>query len=100
MNVEKFGSSDYILLSPNMKRTFINIVKTHLDDYLEGVEARTLIIFGEDDKETPVYMAKRFKKKIKNSELFIMENSGHFCFLDNKYIFIKTLKNFLEKEEG
>ena len=64
------------------------------------MQAPTLIIFGEDDKETPVYMAKRFKKKIKYSELFIMENAGHFCFLDNKYIFIKTLKNFLEKEEG
>ena len=99
MNVEKFGSSDYKALPPNMKRTFINIVKTYLDDYLEGVEARTLIIFGENDKETPVYMAKRFKKKIKNSKLFIMENAGHFCFLDNKYIFIKTLKIFLEKEE-
>ena len=90
-------SSDYKNLSDVMKESFVKIVNENLDERLKSVKNKTLIIFGENDKETPVYMAKRFFKNIKDSELYLMKNAGHFCFTDNPYEFNFTVKEFLLK---
>ena len=89
------GSEDYRNLGYDMQKTFKNIVNTHLNDFLPDVKAKTLIIFGEKDEVTPIYMARTLKRKIKDSELVVIKNAGHFCFNDNRYLFVKTLKEFL-----
>ncbi len=95
LDVSKFGSSDYLKLNDNMKKIFINIVNTYLDDFLPYILCPTLIIFGEDDKTTPLFMAKKFSKKIKNNKLEILSNAGHFCFIDRRLKFLQLLKDFL-----
>lgn len=95
MDVSKYGSCDYKSLSADLKKIFISIVNTHLDDFLPNVEAETLIIFGKEDKTTPLYMAKKFKKKIKNSKLIILEGTGHFCFVERRLEILSNLKTFL-----
>ena len=99
LDVSKFGSCDYLALDEDMRKVFNSIVKTTLDDFLSNVEAETLIIFGKNDKTTPCYMAKKLHKKIRKSKLVFIENSGHFCFNDNKYKFLKELKSFINKGE-
>ena len=54
----------------------------YLDNFLDKIENQTLIIFGEKDRETPLYMAKSLNAGIKNSSLKIIKNAGHFCFID------------------
>ncbi len=95
LDTSKYGSRDYLALSPNMRKIFTNVVNTHLDDFLPNISAQTLIIFGEEDEVTPIYMAKRLNKKIKNSTLLLLPNCGHFCFLDRKLEFLEAVKNFL-----
>lgn len=99
MNVSKYGSCDYLALDDGMKKVFNSIVNTHLDDFLSSITAKTLIIFGKNDDVTPIYMAKRFKRKIKNSKLILLEDAGHFCFVDRRYEFLTLLSDFLNKEE-
>lgn len=89
------GSSDYCKLSDDMKKTFVSIVNTPLEEYCPQIVARTLIVFGERDNETPVYMAKRLNRLIKNSELVILEGAGHFVFVDREMAFVRVTKNFL-----
>ncbi len=96
MDVSKYGSCDYLALDPNMRKVFTNIVNTHLDEFLPYIKCDTLIIFGKDDKTTPIYMAKRMKRKIKTSKLVILEEAGHFSFVDRKLEFSQELKNFLQ----
>lgn len=93
------GSSDYNALSDNMKQTFVSIVNTHLEEYCKNISAKTLIVFGENDIETPIYMAKRLKKLIKGSKLVILPHAGHFCFQERSMQFKRLLTNFLTKEE-
>ena len=97
LDISKYGSCDYLALDNNMRKVFNNIVKTNLDDFLENIEAETLIVFGEKDKVTLLYMAKKFKTKMKKSRIKIIPNGSHFCFLDNRYLFIHYLKEFLEE---
>ena len=95
MNISKLGSMDYVSLSPNMKKVFSSIVSTHLDEYASMIKQKTLIVFGENDKETPLYMARRLNKLIKNSTLVVMEECSHFCFQEKPYEFCKIVKSFL-----
>lgn len=97
--VSNSGSRDYQALSPEMKELFKNIVNTHLDEFCHLIKAKTLIIWGKDDKETPFYMAKRLNKKIENSRLEILENSGHFSFLEKRLEFFCLVNDFLKEEK-
>lgn len=95
MNVEEYGSSDYRSLSFEMKKVFVSVVNTFLDENAKIIEAQTLIIYGKNDQETPIYMAKKFNKLISNSTLRIIENAGHFCFIERKIKFCEILDKFL-----
>lgn len=93
--LKNFGSTEYKNLSGFMKESYVKIVNEHLDGYLKYIENKTLILFGENDKDTPLYMAKKFKKYIKNSTLHIIKNAGHFAFIDEPYVFNLYLSEFL-----
>ena len=90
------GSKDYNELSPIMKKTFVNIVSTFLDEYAININVPTIIFWGKKDKDTPIYMAKRFKKLIKNSELIVVKQAGHFSYLDNLNLFVEII-NYMAK---
>lgn len=95
MDVSKLGSCDYLALTKPMRRIFSNVVNTHLDEFLPFISASTLVIFGKDDKTTPLYMARKLKRKIKNCKLVILEDAGHFCYIDRRLEFLNNLKLFL-----
>ncbi len=96
LDTSKYGSCDYLALGSDMRKIFSNIVNTHLDEFLPFIDAKTLVIFGENDKTTPLYMARKFKRKIKNSTLIVLKFAGHFCYIDRRLEFLELLKNFLE----
>lgn len=91
------GSSDYKALSQNLRKTFVNIVNTNLEKYAIHINVPTLLVWGAKDKDTPLYMAKRFKKLIKGSELIVYKNAGHFCYLENAFAFSLILNAFVEE---
>ena len=99
MPVKGKASRDYKALSPEMKKTFKSIVNTHLNSYAKHMKVCTLIVWGREDKETPIYMAKRLNRYIKNSRLEIIENGGHFCFLDCPLEFFSIVYQFLKEEK-
>lgn len=97
LDTSNMGSCEYLALNDNMRKTFKNIVNTHLNEFLKDVKVPTLIVFGKEDKTTPLYMARYLHKKIKNSELILIDKAGHFCFNDNRYAFLKNVKSFIEE---
>ena len=97
--LKNFGSSEYKKLSPIMQKSYLKIVNEHLDSEYEQIKNQTLIIFGDRDKETPLYMAKKINKYIKNSKLIVIKNAGHFAFIDNSALFNAYLLEFLKGGE-
>ncbi len=93
--LSRLFSADYNALSPVMKESFKKIVSEYLDDRLKDINNPTLLVFGAKDKETPLYMAKRLNKGIGKSRLLIIENAGHFCFIDKPNKFNMEVKEFL-----
>ena len=92
----KKGSSDYALLqSDTMRETFKNIINLDLKPKLNNINNPTLLVWGENDQDTPLYMAKIMEKEIKDSGLVVLENAGHFSYLDNTNKYLLVTDNFL-----
>lgn len=98
--LKNFGSSEYKTLSPVMKKSYVKIVNEHLNKEYKQIKNPTLIIFGENDRETPLYMAKKIKKYVKNSRLIIINGAGHFAFIDNYALFNIAVIEFLKGGEN
>ena len=78
-----------------MKKSFIKIVNEILDEYLGFIQNQTLIINGDKDTETPLYMAKKLNENIPNSTLLMFKGATHFCFLDKPNKFNMEVKEFI-----
>ncbi|MGB9696841.1 MAG: alpha/beta fold hydrolase [Ignavibacteria bacterium] len=72
-------------------------IATRLDSTsaLNNINIPTLLIFGEEDKLTPLNCARTLKEGIKNSELAIIPCAGHLSNIENQQGFNKTLEKFL-----
>ncbi len=86
--------SDY-LFSEDLKGTFRKVVSEDITPYLSRIFQPTLIIWGRHDEVTPISRAEIFRRDITNSQLKIMEQSGHFPYQDASAEFISQLENFL-----
>ncbi|MBQ7579580.1 MAG: alpha/beta fold hydrolase [Clostridia bacterium] len=95
-SLEKFASADYKRLTSSERKSFSNIVCEDLTNCYAQINAKTFIYWGKKDKETPLYMAKKLNKIIKNSGLYVDKNAGHFSYLENSTKATNAVKYFLE----
>lgn len=92
----KRGSTDYKDASENMKKTFINVVNEDLKSLLPNINVPTLLIWGKQDKDTPLKDAKIMEKLIPDSGLIVFENAGHYSYLEYLNDFLRITINFVE----
>jgi pimeloyl-ACP methyl ester carboxylesterase len=64
---------DYLNTSGNLKKTFQNINTAYYDKEIKNIKTPTLIIWGKNDKITPVWMANTLSRNINNSKLKVIE---------------------------
>ena len=88
------GAEDYVA-TPQLNKTFVQVIGEDLAPYLERIALPTLIIWGENDFETPIDDAKFMAKRIPGAELKTIKNAGHLSFLDQPEKFISYLKDFV-----
>jgi len=62
---------------------------------LSTIEVPCLIIVGEQDQLTPVKYSEFFRKKIKNSELHIINKAGHMVMLEKPNEVNQAIENFI-----
>lgn len=90
----KFNKNGIEKMTEANRLSFIGIVNEHLDYKLPFVTQKTLIVEGNRDKVTPMYMARRMNRGILNSRLVVI-NGGHFAFIDDYSSFNIIVKDFL-----
>ena len=95
--LQKFYSKDYQSLSPVMKESFVKIVNERLETAAERIETPTVLIFGDKDGETPVYMGRAYNKRIRGSKLYIIKGAGHFAFVDRPREFCEIIREFFSE---
>lgn len=77
----RFGSRDY-KAAGELRRTLVKTVNEDLAVQAQTIDVPTLLLWGEDDAETPVDLARNFNRLIKGSELFVFPHKGHEPFAD------------------
>jgi pimeloyl-ACP methyl ester carboxylesterase len=90
------GSEDYKNTSPSMREIFKKVVNEDLESYAKHVYVPTLLLWGENDKATPLEMGKKFLSLIIGSNLKVIKNSGHYAFLDQKDEFLDSVNEFID----
>jgi pimeloyl-ACP methyl ester carboxylesterase len=93
--VEAAGSKDYRALSGVMRRTFVKVVNQDLRPVLRRISSPTLLVWGRDDTETPLYMGELMEKEIPDAGLVVLDGAGHFSYLDRFDRFTLILRSFL-----
>ena len=93
---EKYGSRDYNALDDEMKKTFVKVINLDLTDLYEKFRASTLLIWGDSDTETPLWMGKEMEKRIPDAGLVIFEGGTHFAYLEQLQRFNTIVCQFLK----
>lgn len=94
---KKFGSTDYRDSDGIMRNIMVTVINDDLEPLLEDIKAQTLLVWGKDDEDTPVYMGEIMERKIKGSGLVVLENAGHFSYIDQFQRFKLIIDSFLEQ---
>ena len=92
---EKYGSADYNALDDEMKKTFVKVVSEDLRPLLPKISASTLLIWGEKDQDTPLWMGQAMEQEIRDAGLVIFENDDHFAYLRQWPRFVTVVRAFL-----
>jgi len=93
--VQKFGSPDYRVLTPDMRKTFNKVIGLDLTDRLDKIQASTLLYWGAQDTETPLWMGQLMEEKIPDAGLVVEEGCGHFAYLEQNAKFLRITGSFL-----
>jgi pimeloyl-ACP methyl ester carboxylesterase len=93
---KKLGSSDYQKLSGVMRATFVRSVNEHQDHLMQDIKQEILLIWGRNDTATPLEQGERFEKFLPKSALVVIEDAGHYAFLDKPKQFAAIAQAYLE----
>ncbi len=91
---QRVGSRDYQEAGP-MRATLVKSVNQNLRPLLPKIQASTLLIWGENDTDTPISFGKIMEKEIPDAGLVILKDAGHFSYLDQLPQFREIVANFL-----
>lgn len=95
---DKRSSPDYKALDEEMKKTFVRIITQDLQPMLTEIHQPTLLIWGDQDEETPLWMGKTMAEEIKDAALIIFEGRGHFAYLEEIPRFARIVQAFITED--
>lgn len=98
--IQKFGSADYRALTPSMRQTFNRVIAQDLTECLGKIRASTLLVWGENDTATPIWMGETMEREIADAALIRFEGATHFAYLEQYPRFLAIAREFLKETGG
>lgn len=99
MFIPRYGSVDY-KNAGSLRKTLVKTVTENLTNEVEKITLRTLLLWGKQDTQTPLELARQFHRLIPNSELHVFPNAGHEPFVDvGAHLMCRYIERFLAQEE-
>ena len=94
----KVASTDYLNATEAMRGTFRRLIAMDLSDRLPRVSCTTLLVWGELDDDTPLWMARRMEELIPDAGLAVFEGAGHYSYADDPVRFGSVARLFLVEQ--
>ena len=95
--IARSRKKDYYSASPRMKEIMKNILAEDLTSCLDKIKSPTLLVWGREDKTTPLADGEIMKEKIKDSKLIIIDNANHSLPYQKAEEFAKIVEEFIKK---
>ncbi len=92
-----FGSADYKNTSGVMRTTFVKVVNDDVKNLLPLLHMPVLLIYGENDEATPLWMGQYMEKHIPDAGLVVFEGSGHYAYLEQLPRFLRVCDAFVNQ---
>ncbi|NND70306.1 MAG: alpha/beta hydrolase [Rhodothermales bacterium] len=92
------GSSDYKAATGVMREVFTETVSFFVDDVVQDIGQRTLLIWGSDDTAISRHQINRLMEYVPEIQLVELEGAGHYGFLDQPGETVKSIYDFLAVE--
>jgi pimeloyl-ACP methyl ester carboxylesterase len=94
----RVASRDYLEASEAMRGTFRAVIAADLTDRLPRITASTLLVWGDQDDETPLWMGQRMEELIPDAGLVVLEGAGHYSYADSPGRFRAVARQFLVEQ--
>ena len=78
--------------TPEEREKYLKIQKR-----FNEIKAKTFIINGKYDTNNPPEFAEKLHQNLPNSEIVIVDKSGHFPWIENSSVFFEALDSWLKK---
>lgn len=91
----RFGSVDYRNASDIMRQSLVQVVNEDLRELLPQIRVPTLLLWGDQDEDTPLYQARTMEALIPDAGLVILQGAGHFSYLDKPQDAAIIIEHFL-----
>jgi pimeloyl-ACP methyl ester carboxylesterase len=92
---EKIGSD--LFVAEQLQDTFKQIITEDVTDDATKISQQTLLLYGTNDKATPVSYGRLFNEKISGSELVVIQGAEHFLHHTNSKEVLVLIRSFLAR---
>ena len=73
----------------------VPVVNEDLRHLLPCIQAPTLLVWGENDQDTPLADGQLMEKLIPDAGLVIFKGAGHYSYLEQSASFCRVVETFL-----
>ncbi len=95
---DNMGSEDYKNASGVMREILVKTVNYDVRELLGGIKTETLLVFGEKDEATPLWMGKEIERLMPDCALVIFEGDDHYAYFHQAQRFNLVLDAFLKRD--
>ncbi|MDD4079841.1 MAG: alpha/beta hydrolase [Eubacteriales bacterium] len=92
------SSTDYLLTPENLRGSFSLIVRQDLRPLLHGIKHPTLLVWGENDQATPMWMGEAMAEEMPDATLLIYGGEDHWAYQNQAARFANAVEAFLEED--
>jgi pimeloyl-ACP methyl ester carboxylesterase len=90
----RYASADYLAAGP-LRDTFLRVIEEDLTPFAQRVQAPTILIWGDQDNDTPLWQGRRLEQLIPDAALIVFTGAGHFSYLERLNDYLRIVENFL-----
>lgn len=95
---EAMSSSDYLLTPENLRGSFSRVVRQDLRPLLPGIAHQTLLVWGDKDRATPLWMGQAMAREMPGATLLVYQGDDHWAYQNQLDRFVNAVEAFLEED--
>jgi pimeloyl-ACP methyl ester carboxylesterase len=91
----RFGSGDYQAAQGVMRDTFLKVVNQDLRPFAGRISRPTLLLWGEQDADTPLWKGRALETLIPDAGLIVYPGGDHYAYLRHAAEVCRALHHFI-----